>query len=244
MQSEAPTRHPALAVVRGITRIGGHIAREAVTRPSALRAADVPVTGRELTTDLLTAVLCYNHLGAEVEAFATDKTSGSSTRWKLTVGYNEIGRVAGLPENLLAKTTADFEQQLTLDLAGALQGEPGFFKHIRPNVELEAPRCYHSAVDSQSGRSIPLLEDERLAACGASAPDFDAAWSAHRQQRSIHTSFGSRPSVTAPFSPRISPMRPASASSRAPRPPYSTSMPPEPSSGRMKGPEVADAHRQ
>ncbi|MEV2218673.1 hypothetical protein AB0E01_02190 [Nocardia vinacea] len=51
MQPEAPTRHPALAVVRGITRIGGHFAREAVTGPQAVRAADVPVTGRELTTD-------------------------------------------------------------------------------------------------------------------------------------------------------------------------------------------------
>ncbi|WP_329411889.1 hypothetical protein OG563_05835 [Nocardia vinacea] len=51
MQSEAPTRYPALAAMRGIIRIGGHFAREAVTRPQAVRAADVPVTGRELTTD-------------------------------------------------------------------------------------------------------------------------------------------------------------------------------------------------
>ncbi|MEV5839574.1 phosphotransferase [Nocardia sp. NPDC052112] len=160
MQSEAPTRHPALAVVRGFARVGGHIAREAVIRPQAMRAADVPVTGRELTTDWLTAVLCYDHPGAKVEAFATtDRSSGTSTRWKLTVGYNEIGQVAGLPENLFAKTTADFKQRLTLGLAGTLHGEPGFFKHVRPNLEIEAPRGYHSAVDSRSGRSISLLED-------------------------------------------------------------------------------------
>ncbi|MEV4128525.1 phosphotransferase [Nocardia sp. NPDC049707] len=160
MQSEALTRHPALAVVRGITRIGSHLAREAVTRPQALRAADVPVTGRELTTHWLTAVLCYDHPGAVVEAFDIgDNSSGTSTRWKLTVGYNEIGRVAGLPENLFAKTTAGFTQRLTLDLAGILHGEPGFFKHVRPDLEIEAPRGYHSAVDSRSGRSISLLED-------------------------------------------------------------------------------------
>lgn len=160
MQSEAPTRHPALAVVRGITRIGGHIAREAITRPQALRVADVPVIGRELTTDWLTAVLCYGHPGAQVEAYDIEApSSGTSTRWKLTVTYNETGQVASLPEHLFAKTTADFKQRLTLDLAGILRGEPGFFKHLRPHLDIEAPRGYHSAVDSRSGRSISLLED-------------------------------------------------------------------------------------
>ncbi|WP_406230429.1 phosphotransferase [Nocardia sp. NBC_01009] len=160
MQSETSTRHPTLAVVRAITRIGGRIAREAITRPLVNRVADVPVTGRELTTDWLTAVLCYEHPGAVVEAFDIGaKSSGTSTRWKLAVTYNEIGQVAGLPENLFAKTTADFKQRLTLDLAGILHGEPGFFKHLRPNLDIEAPRGYHSAVDSRSGRSISLLED-------------------------------------------------------------------------------------
>ncbi|MET8876298.1 aminoglycoside phosphotransferase family protein [Nocardia sp. NPDC004604] len=160
MQSEAPTRHPALAVVRGITRIGGHIAREAITRPQALRVADVPVIGRELTTNWLTAVLCYGHPGTKVKRFDIgNPSSGTSTRWKLTVTYNEAGQVAGLPENLFAKTTAGFKQRLTLDLAGILRGEPGFFKHLRPHLDIEAPRGYHSAVDSRSGRSISLLED-------------------------------------------------------------------------------------
>ncbi|MFE7802479.1 aminoglycoside phosphotransferase family protein [Nocardia sp. NPDC057440] len=160
MQSETSTQHPTLAVVRGITRIGGQIAREAITRPQVKHAADVPVTGRELTTDWLTAVLCCEHPGAVVEAFDIGaQSSGTSTRWKFAVTYNEIGQVAGLPENLFAKTTADFKQRLTLDLAGILHGEPGFFKHLRPNLDIEAPRGYHSAVDGRSGRSISLLED-------------------------------------------------------------------------------------
>lgn len=79
MQSDAPPRHPALAVVRGITRIGGHLAREAVTRPQAVRAADVPVTGRESTTDRLTAVLCHNHQGAVAGALDTLPASGTAT---------------------------------------------------------------------------------------------------------------------------------------------------------------------
>ncbi|MFQ6393699.1 phosphotransferase [Nocardia sp. KC 131] len=160
MESETATRHPAGEVARGITRIGGHIAREAFVRKRATSAADVPVTGREVTVDWLTAVLCDGYPGAAVETFDTETVSaGTSTRWKLGVTYNESGQVAGLPENLFAKTTADFKQRLTLDLAGILGGEPGFVKYLRPELEIEAPRGYHSAVDYRSGRSISLLED-------------------------------------------------------------------------------------
>lgn len=160
MEPQATTRHPALAIVRGITRIGGHITKEAVVRPQAVEATDVPVIGRELTADWLTAVLCAGQPGAAVQTFASETAStGTSTRWKLNVTYNDAGRVAGLPENLFAKTTADFKQRLTLDLAGILAGEPGFFKHLRPELDIEAPRGFHSAVDERSGRSISLLED-------------------------------------------------------------------------------------
>ncbi|WP_330257029.1 aminoglycoside phosphotransferase family protein [Nocardia sp. NBC_00565] len=160
MEPQATARRPALAIVRGITRIGGHVAREAVVRPRAVEATDVPVIGREVTADWLTAVLCAGHPGAAVQTFASETAStGTSTRWKLNVTYNEAGRVAGLPENLFAKTTADFKQRLTLDLAGILAGEPGFFKHLRPELDIEAPRGFHSAVDERSGRSISLLED-------------------------------------------------------------------------------------
>ncbi|MFI7667876.1 hypothetical protein [Nocardia sp. NPDC049526] len=100
------------------------------------------MTGRELATEWQTAVLCYDHPGAMVEAFdTTDKTSGTPTRWKLTVGCNEIGQVADLPKNLSAKTPADFELRLTRDLADILHGEPGFFEHGQPDPEITPIGC-------------------------------------------------------------------------------------------------------
>ncbi|WP_406266134.1 aminoglycoside phosphotransferase family protein [Nocardia sp. NBC_00881] len=160
MASSAATRNPVLEVMRGIGRIGGHVAKESLARPRARVATDVPVTGREVTAEWLTAVLCAGHPGAEVEAFDTqDVSAGTSTRWKLSVSYNDAGRAAGLPEQLFAKTTAGFKQRLTLELAGILGGEPGFFSYVRPTLDIEAPRGYHSAIDHRSGRTISLLED-------------------------------------------------------------------------------------
>jgi hypothetical protein len=151
---------PVLEVMRGIARIGGHVAKETLTRPRARLASDIPVTGRDVTVEWLTAVLCAGHPGAEVESFDTqDVSTGTSTRWNLGVTYNVAGRAAGLPEQLFAKTTADFKQRLTLDLAGIIGGEPGFFTHLRPALDIEAPRGYHSAVDYRSGRTISLLEN-------------------------------------------------------------------------------------
>lgn len=158
MASSAST--PVSEVMRGIVRIGGHLAKESVTRRRARTADDVPVTGREVTAEWLTAVLCAGHPGAAVTSFETqDVSAGTSTRWKLGVTYNAVGQAAGLPEQLFAKTTSDFKQRLTLDLAGIIGGEPGFFTHLRPDLDIEAPLGYHSAVDHRSGRTISLLED-------------------------------------------------------------------------------------
>ncbi|MEU2178026.1 phosphotransferase [Nocardia sp. NPDC019219] len=158
MASTAST--PVLEILRGIARIGGHVTKETLSRRRARTASDIPVTAREVTVEWLTAVLCANHPRAEVESFETqDVSAGTSTRWKLGVAYNAAGRAANLPERLFAKTTADFKQRLTLDLAGIIGGEPGFFTHLRSALDIEAPRGYHSAVDYRSGRSISLLED-------------------------------------------------------------------------------------
>ncbi|MGV9970173.1 phosphotransferase [Nocardia beijingensis] len=152
--------HPVVEVLRGIARVGGHVTKESLTRQRARTASDIPVTGREVTARWLTEVLCGDHPGAEVTGFQTqDVSAGTSTRWNLVVTYNAAGAAAGLPTQLFAKTTADFKQRLTLDLAGIIGGEPGFFTHIRPGLDIEAPRGCHSAVDYRSGRSISLLED-------------------------------------------------------------------------------------
>lgn len=154
------TRNPRLEVIKGIARVGGHVAREGFTRQRARHVTAIPVSGKEVTREWLTAVICGEHPGAAVESFGTkDVSSGTSSRWAITVDYNETGRRAGLPSNLFAKTTVGFKQRLTLDLARVLEGEPNFFRHLRPHLGIEAPLGYHGAVDLRSGRSISLMED-------------------------------------------------------------------------------------
>lgn len=113
-----------------------------------------------LTREWLTAVLCRGIAGAEVVAFeAEDVSSGTSTRWRLRVAYNQAGTDAALPMRLFAKTTRSFTQRLTLTLADIIEGETRFFRDFPPQLDIEAPWGYHAALDPASGRSISLLED-------------------------------------------------------------------------------------
>ncbi|MFC7593222.1 phosphotransferase [Nonomuraea antimicrobica] len=120
----------------------------------------MPVRTREVTREWLTAALCGGHPGAAVESYVVeDVSSGTSSRWRATVAYNSVGRDAGLPTALFAKTSRSWTQRLLLGMADVLTGEPGFYTHIRPGLDIEAPHGYHGAVDAASGRSIALMED-------------------------------------------------------------------------------------
>lgn len=159
----APRTHagsPALDMAKGVLRYGRHFLLERISSPRVNGPADVPVSGRQITREWLTAVLCEGHPGTAIESFRVeDASSGTSTRLRIHVTYNEAGGRAGLPETLFAKTTASFTQRLTLGLADVLEGEPGFFKHLRNDLDIEAPHGYHGAADKASGRSIVLMED-------------------------------------------------------------------------------------
>ncbi|WP_406291677.1 phosphotransferase [Embleya sp. NBC_00896] len=99
-------------------------------------------------------------LGAAVESFAVeDVSSGTSSRWRVAVTYNAAGTEAGLPVQLFAKTTCSASQRLLLGLVDLLRGEPGFYRSLRPALDIEAPIGYHGAADLASGRSIVLVED-------------------------------------------------------------------------------------
>jgi hypothetical protein len=82
---------------------------------------------------------------------------GSSVRRRLKATYNEEGRNAGLPENLFCKTTPTVLTRLATGLSAA--GEARFYRKIRPELNIEAPSCYHSAWDRKSGRSVHLFND-------------------------------------------------------------------------------------
>jgi hypothetical protein len=82
---------------------------------------------------------------------------GSSVRRRLKVAYNDEGRKAHLQEDLFCKTTPTVLTRLATGLSAAAEGR--FYREIRPELNIETPRCYHSAWDRDSGRSLHLFED-------------------------------------------------------------------------------------
>jgi hypothetical protein len=118
----------------------------------------VPRSPADITADWLTAVLCP--AGARVTAVRVLHGSvGTTARQVLELTYDEAGTAAGLPERVFAKCTAAVGQRLMLGLGGLIQGEPCFYAHVRPLLEVEAPASYFGAVDERTWRSVLLLED-------------------------------------------------------------------------------------
>ncbi|CAM5239519.1 aminoglycoside phosphotransferase [Streptomyces spiroverticillatus] len=153
-------KNAAREILENLVRIGAAAAGEAVRTVPARRAGDVPVRPGEVNPQWLTAVLCAGTPGAAVTGCeVTPVSSGTSSRFRIAVTYNESGAAAGLPKRVFAKTTAGVLQRLTLHLADVLVQEPAFYNEIRPALDIEAPRGFHGAAHPGTGRSVVLVED-------------------------------------------------------------------------------------
>ncbi len=151
------TKPRALNRVAQVVLAGVH---ERVRPVRALSGEDVPRSPQELSAAWLTAVLCPGRPEARVRSVAARATStGTTTRGALEVAYNEAGAAARLPTRLFVKCTTTVAQRLMLGLGGLIEGEPGFYTHVRPRLEIEAPIGYFAAVDPRSWRSIVVTED-------------------------------------------------------------------------------------
>ena len=150
--------HPTGVHFRARGRMAVHTIWDHITRPIARTIDDVPWCAEAISPDWMTAVMCRNVKGAQavsVEVCGGDQ--GSSVRRRLKVAYNDEGRKAHLQEDLFCKTTPTVLTILATGLTAAAEGR--FYREIRPELNIEAPRCYHSAWDRNSGRSVHLFED-------------------------------------------------------------------------------------
>jgi hypothetical protein len=150
--------HPAGVHFRARGRMAVHTIWDHITRPIARTIDDVPWCAEAISPDWMTAVMCRNVKGAQavsVEVCGGDQ--GSSVRRRIKVAYNDEGRKAHLPEDLFCKTTPTVLTRLATGLSAAAEGR--FYREIRPELKIETPRCYHSAWDRNSGRSVHLFED-------------------------------------------------------------------------------------
>ena len=141
-------------------KIGGRVAYERLARPKARRFDDVPCTPYAVTPEWLTAVLCGQVPGAIVTQVEVKAASaGTHERHQLKVSYNEEGRRAGLPVSIFTKSLPSIVTRMIGGFNGTARVEGSFFMQIRPQLEIEAPLCYHSAYDRRTFAAIHLLED-------------------------------------------------------------------------------------
>jgi hypothetical protein len=97
---------------------------------------------------------------ARIEGFEViGGSDGTSSRRALKVGYNRVGREAGLPEALFTKSTATFASRLLLGLTEIGEGEAQFYTDARPSLELRSPRAFYARYDPRTYRSFVVLED-------------------------------------------------------------------------------------
>jgi hypothetical protein len=140
--------------------VGWHAVAEKLRPPIARTRDDVPISGRHVTTEWLTDVLCRDNPGARVVSFHNPGgSSGTSERVALCVEYNEAGTKAGLPTQLFTKATSSFGQRMLLGGAEVLEGEAIFYTELRKRSTVEAPHGYWGKIDPVTWRSIVVMED-------------------------------------------------------------------------------------
>src|ERR1700724_4744628 len=141
-------------------KIGGRVAFERLVRPKARRLEDVPCSPYAITIEWLTAVLCGKIPGAIVTHVEVKPASaGTHERHQLIVSYNEEGRRAALPVSIFTKSLPSVVTRMIGGFNGTARVEGNFYTKIRPQLEIEAPSCYHSAYNRQTFAAIHLLED-------------------------------------------------------------------------------------
>src|SRR5260370_26647309 len=141
-------------------KIGGRVAFERLVRPKARRLEDVPCTPYAITAEWLTAVLCGKVPGAVVTQVEVKPASaGTHERHQLIVSDKEEGRRAGLPVSIFTKSLPSIVTRMIGGFNGTARVEGSFYTQIRPQLEIEAPLCYHSAYDRRTFAAIHLLED-------------------------------------------------------------------------------------
>jgi len=157
----APTRLATAG--RTVGRLGltlGSRAAEAVRRAPYTAATEVPPSAAAITPQWLTDALCRDVPGARVTAVRADgQTSQTTARASLRLTYDEAGSAAGLPEAVFVKLTTTVRQRLFLGLIRCLEGEPWFYRELRPQLDIECPHGYYGAADDRSWRSIVVIED-------------------------------------------------------------------------------------
>lgn len=143
-----------------IHRIARNTAWELLSQPRPTDLSRVPPDPAALTPEYLTHILCKDHPGAKVETVTLGAaSSGSGDRCAFTVTYNQAGKDAGLPTNLFHKGLNNFYTRLHLVRLNIAANEPGFYRDVRPGLDIEAPTALHTELEDRTYRLVLILDD-------------------------------------------------------------------------------------
>lgn len=130
-----------------------------------------PATAEAITPDVLTPLLAVDRPGVEVAAVRVLQTSqhgaghaSTADRVLLDLEYAPC-RDGGLPARMLVKTFLAKPHAPRV----MYRTEVRFYREIRPELTIEVPRVFASAVDDETGRFGLLMED--LTVRGATFPN-------------------------------------------------------------------------
>ncbi|WP_322754825.1 phosphotransferase [Frankia sp. Cas3] len=137
--------------------------------------ASLPRSAEDLTPAMLTTLLRPAHptvvvdgvdlIGATRVGVATATGEKASTADRLTLGLRYApGCDAGLPPRMFLKTLLVGEDQSGLPRAAPAmyRTEIGFYREVRPQLDVEAPRMFFGDLDDETGQFVVLIEDLSL----------------------------------------------------------------------------------
>src|SRR5204863_1193629 len=84
---------------------------------------------------------------------------GTSSRRRLLLQYNDAGRGAGLPASVFCKSTHTLTARARIGVVGFAEAEVHFHRHLRPLLDIEAPRAWFANSNPHTFNSIVLLHD-------------------------------------------------------------------------------------
>jgi Phosphotransferase enzyme family len=141
-----------------MARVGAQVVAERYRPQAPDDPARVPSRVELITPAWMTAALCRGVPGARVLAVhPTDGSSGTTYRRRLALECNDAAREGGVPSTVFTKSAPGALQRMTQSITGPVEAR--FYLELRPLLEIEAPRCFHGAVDKGRMTAIIVLED-------------------------------------------------------------------------------------
>ena len=124
-----------------------------------VEAVPAPRSLEDITPEWLTCALRVRHPGVTVlSATAGTVIHGSNTKIRYLLEYDQAGHAAGLPATMWVK--GSYERH-SGGMTASSEGEVRFYQDVAPLLPAAVgrPECYFAVYDTESQRSLLIVED-------------------------------------------------------------------------------------